>query len=114
MSPTLWKSRSTRRQLWLGLLILIGAFLFYWYEVRPITMYRKCTEIASVDARKLVASKATLATDEQQSAFYKNLQQKNMYLRKDYESFLGKCLLYYGLPVPASIEMGSGSVEDLK
>lgn len=103
-----------RRNAWLGLLILIGAFLFYWYEVRPMYTYRTCTELASVDARKLVATKATLAGGGEQAAFYKNLQEKNMYLRKDYESFLGKCLLYYGLPVPASIEMGSGAVEDMK
>jgi hypothetical protein len=114
MSPGMLKSPSARRQLWLGLLIIIGAFLFYWYEVRPIATFRKCTEIASVDARKLVATKATLAAGGEEAAFYQNLQQKNMYLRKDYESFLGKCLLYYGLPVPASIEMGSGAVEDVK
>jgi hypothetical protein len=108
------QSSSARKKVWLGLLILIGAFLFYWYEIRPIATYRNCTELASSDARKLVASKASLAKDKTQADFYKTLTQKNMYLRKDYESFLAKCLLYYGLPVPPTIDAGSGSVEEMK
>jgi cytochrome c oxidase assembly factor CtaG len=107
-------SQSSKKKVWIALLLLLGAFLFYWFQVRPITTYRNCTVLASSDARKLLASKASLATDKAQKEFYTALQQKNMYLRKDYESFLAKCLLYYGLPVPAQIDAGTGATEDVR
>jgi hypothetical protein len=81
-------------------ILMIGGFLFYWYELRPIQIYRMCTQQASVDARNLLKSKADLAGDTTEGAQYKSLMEKNMYLRSDYNSFLQKCLLYYGRPVP--------------
>jgi len=82
---------------WAVSITLIALFLFYWYEVRPITTYRGCVTQASVDSRKLLDSKLSLAKEQNQIEFYTNLKEKNMYLRSDYESFLNKCLLYYGL-----------------
>ncbi len=104
----------SKKTLKIAAVCLLGAFLFYWFQVRPIYTYRSCTVRASVDARKLLATKASLTSDKTQAAFYKDLVSKNMYLRKDYESFLSKCLLYYGLQVPSTITTGSGAVEDTK
>ncbi len=83
----------------LGFLALaFGALLFYWFQLRPMYVYRSCAEESSVDARTLLVNKARLAQDGELKAQYENLIKQNMYLRADYTSFLQKCLLHYGLP----------------
>lgn len=81
---------------WIILIVAVGIFLFYWYEIRPITVYRSCARQSSADARTLLGSKAEIAQGTPRGESYKQLQEKNMYLRSDYESFLKKCLLNYG------------------
>jgi hypothetical protein len=98
------------------LLIILG-FSFYWFQLRPIRLYRQCTAESSADARKLLANKATIAQGTAIGNEYQNLLQKNMYLRTDFESFLRKCLLFYGLnaavenidPLPMSSSSSSRS-----
>ncbi len=82
---------------WIIAVAAVGVFLFYWYEIRPVRLYRSCSAQASADARKLLSSKAEIAKGTDKGAAYEELIKKNMYLRSDYESFLNKCLLYYGL-----------------
>jgi hypothetical protein len=93
-----------RQYKWIIVIAAIGAFLFYWYEVRPITLYRSCAAQSSADARKLLASKAEIAKGTDKGTSYDQLIEKNMYLRSDYESFLSKCLLHYGLEKPTVVE----------
>jgi hypothetical protein len=104
------KSTAPRRthRIYVVAALLIGAALFYWYEIRPIRVYRRCSVEASMDARALLQSKAAIATGDN-AAEYQSLIDRNMYLRSDYQSFLSKCLLYYGLPVPTTVETASGS-----
>lgn len=98
--------------------MLIGAFLFYWFQIRPITVYRGCAQDASNDARSLLQQKFTIAQDPAKKAAYKNLMDQNLYLRSDYTSFLNKCLLYYGMPPadvtanPAEVNTGTGAGEE--
>lgn len=95
---------------WYIVLAVVAAFLFYWFQVRPISTYRSCVRQASIDARKLVASKLELAKDRKQIEYYQGLKDKNMYLRADYDSFLTKCMLYYGLnPVSVSTDESSAA-----
>lgn len=94
---------------WAIFLCAVALFLFYWFELRPIWIYRSCTRQASVDARKLLASKAQIAKGTEQGAAYEQLIQKNMYLRSDYESFLTKCFLYYGEQVPSALRTSEKS-----
>src|SRR2546430_2246080 len=90
---------------WAIALVIVAAFLFYWYEIRPIQIYRGCTRQASIDARSLLRSKAEIAKGTDKGSAYWELIKKNMYLRSDYESFLQKCLLYYGRPLPEKSAM---------
>ena len=78
---------------------LVVGFFFYWYEVRPIVLYRTCAVESSGDARALLASKAEIAKGTERGRSYEDLMAKNMYLRSDYESFLNKCLLFYGMRI---------------
>lgn len=84
---------------WPIILAVVAVFLFYWYEVRPVFIYRRCTAQASMDARTLLASKAELSKGTEQGEAYAGLIAKNLYLRSDYESFLTKCLAYHGLQI---------------
>lgn len=76
---------------------VIVLFLFYWFQLRPIYVYRGCVERASADARKLLGTKYQLTDDQNIKKQYESLIMKNMYLRADFDSFLRKCLLYYGM-----------------
>lgn len=89
-------------------MVLIGAFLFYWFQIRPITVYRSCARDASHDARNLLQQKYVIAQDTTKKAAYKHLIDQNLYLRTDYASFLNKCLLYYGMP-PSSDTAQNGA-----
>ena len=79
-------------------LIVLG-FGFYWYQIRPVRISRACSEQASLDAHKLLLSKAELTTDTQTKTSYSALAEKGMYLRTDYNSFLLKCMLHYGFQI---------------
>jgi hypothetical protein len=83
---------------WFYAAIAAFAVFFFWTEIRPVYLYRRCAVEASVDARTLLASKAAIATGDK-AAQYQSLIDRNMYLRSDYESFLQKCLLVHGLPM---------------
>lgn len=102
--------RSLGKYKWAIVLVVIGLFLFYWYEIRPIRISRSCANQASIDARKLIRSKADIAKGTDKGNAYQELITKNMYLRSDYESFLNKCLLHYGMLSPdAKIGEGAAS-----
>lgn len=73
------------------------AFLFYWYELRPIQINNSCVAQAGANARTLLATKAAIATDPAQKASFQGMVDQNLYLRSDYESFYGKCLRSYGI-----------------
>lgn len=105
-------ARALRDHKWIVIIAILGASLFYWYEIRPIRLYRSCAFQASADARTLLASKADIARGTDKGAGYQSLIEKNMYLRSDYESFLSKCLLYYGLQAPKKDESGNQGVEE--
>ncbi len=94
-----------KRYRWSLLLVCVAGGLFYWYELRPTSIYRQCAVQASVDARTLIQSKADMAGDSSQGDALRKLIEKNLYLRTDYESFVLKCLLHYGYQiVPVSDE----------
>lgn len=84
---------------WAVLFAAVAVMLFYWYELRPILVYRDCAEQSSIDARALLSSKAEIARGSPQGAAYDRLMEKNLYLRSDYESFLMKCLMYHGMQI---------------
>ncbi|MDO8648635.1 MAG: hypothetical protein Q7R81_02520 [Candidatus Peregrinibacteria bacterium] len=84
-----------KRFKWVTVLIL-AAFLFYWYEIRPVRIIRSCATDAATDARTLLKSKAEITNDKKKRADYDKLIEKGMYLRSDYESFYRKCLSFYG------------------
>lgn len=84
---------------WPLALVVVGSFLFYWYEIRPIRTYRFCAAQASFDAKKLLASKAQISKGTEQGKAYASMVSKSMYLRSDYVAFLDKCLMYYGMRI---------------
>lgn len=99
---------------WFILVVLLLAFSFYWFELRPISLSRACANQASLDARKLLQSKAEIAKGTPQGREYQSLIDRNLYLRSDYESFLTKCLLHYNiqkpvLPEPKPLKAGASS-----
>lgn len=94
-------ARSPRSYTWPILVVGIALFAFYWFEMRPMMVYRACAEQSSADARALLANKADLAAGTTQGATYRQLLDKNLYLRSDYESFLMKCLTYEGYQIVA-------------
>ncbi len=94
-------ARSLSKYKWAIALVAIALFLFYWFEIRPIRISRGCASQASVDARKLIKNKAEIARGTDKGNAYDQLISKNMYLRSDYESFLQKCLLHYGMMAPS-------------
>ena len=79
------------------LMILLVFSAFYWYEIRPVRIFRSCATQASVDAKNLLQSKALIATDPARKKSYEDLAAKNMYLRSDHESFYKKCLRHYAM-----------------
>lgn len=87
------------RHKWPIIIALVGAFLFYWYQMRPIIVFRSCATQASADARMLLKSKADVSQGTSQGDAYNKLIEKNLYLRTDYESFLMKCLTFHGLQI---------------
>ena len=105
MISTILTKLKTRKALVALVFIL---FFFYWFELRPMRLYRVCAQQASVDARTLLKSKAELAKGTKEAKTYAEMAEKNMYLRSDYESFLKKCLLHYGLPENA-LEVGKNT-----
>ena len=108
--PMLLRSNPLRGRLWLLIVLVVIGFFFYWFQVRPILSYRQCAREASADARTLLKSKAELAKGTKDAKTYVNMAEKNMYLRSDYESFLKKCLLHYGLPENA-LDVGKKTEE---
>lgn len=89
-------------------LCCVGVFLFYWFEIRPVQIYRSCLVQSSVDARKLLASKAEMTKGTDKGKAYQGLVDRGMYLRDDYESFMQKCLMFYGMR-PINDAQGSSS-----
>src|SRR3989338_8327567 len=69
------------------LILALGVFLFYWFEIRPININNYCSAEASANARLLLRSKAEVATDAATKQSYQQLVAKDMYLRSDHESF---------------------------
>jgi hypothetical protein len=114
-SAAVRKPLLSRPSTWAAVLVVLGVFLFYWFQIRPTQIYRRCTSQASVDARNLLVSKAQMAQKGTAlAAQYAELQQRGMYLRSDYTSFLQKCLLFYGRPltpdaIPGAVNAGAGS-----
>jgi hypothetical protein len=84
---------------WALILAFIALFCFYWYEMRPIMIFRGCAAQSSADARTLLRSKAEISKGTDQGNAYAKLIEKNLYLRSDYESFLTKCLTHHGLQI---------------
>ncbi len=101
-------SPRSKKYMLIVLVCLIGGFLFYWYSLRPIVLARECATSASADARKLLASKVEITRDSTQKRTYASLLERNMYLRKDYLSFLSKCLLQHGIVKKEMFEDNSG------
>ncbi|KAF0190430.1 MAG: hypothetical protein FD165_2711 [Gammaproteobacteria bacterium] len=105
-SPFLTRARSPLKRIWFAIkahkiittVAIAAVFLFYWNQIRPMLKYRACAAQASVDAHLLVARKAELAKGTKNEKAYQEMVDKRMYLRSDHQSFLSKCLLYYGLP----------------
>ncbi len=94
MKMTLFKNK------WFILVIVFLILWFYWFEVRPISLSRMCATQSSADARALLKSKADVSKGTPIGKEYQSLIDKNLYLRADYESFLGKCLLHYNISKP--------------
>lgn len=79
------------------LLVALGLFVFYWYEMRPVSINNECTAQAKYNARELLKSKAQVATDADRKQSYNDLIKKDMYLRSDYEAYYNKCLRSFGI-----------------
>ena len=101
--------KSLMKNKWFILVVLVVGFSLYWTHIRPVRLSRECLAQASVDARKLLQSKADVAKGTPQGAEYKKLIDKNLYLRSDYESFLIKCLTYNGLQITPIAKSSSSS-----
>jgi hypothetical protein len=77
--------------------IAVVAFVFYWYEIRPVSINNTCVTQAGSNARSLLQTKAQISTDPSQRASFQNMINQNLYMRSDYESFYTKCLGSYGI-----------------
>ncbi len=97
---------------WAMVIALTGVFLFYWFQIRPVRVYRSCVIQSSADARKLLMSKAELSKNTKDGAAYQQLLERNMYLHSDYKSFLQKCLLYYGLALPLDVQAPADAAKE--
>lgn len=89
----------SKRYRWVLIVTCLAGGLFYWYELRPTSIYRQCAMQASIDSRALIQSKADMAGDTSQGDALRKLIEKNLYLRTDYESFVMKCLLHFGYQI---------------
>lgn len=82
-----------------GILIL-GMGLFYWYEWRPSEIRKKCVEIAKKEAIESLYLKAELLTDKGnylESKEYREIADKDMFLKDDYSAKYDMCLKEKGL-----------------
>ena len=75
------------------LIILIGAGLFYWYQVRPARIYSYCHWEAEESAREILKKKVEI---EYNPTYLKAIEE-GMYLKDDYESQYKQCLREKGI-----------------
>lgn len=73
------------------IILAVLALIFYWYEVRPSQIRQSCDISATESAQSLLKTKAEL------SSAYKELVEKDLYLKDDYASIYSKCLSSKGL-----------------
>ena len=81
------------------LIFFIFCFLFYWYEIRPARIYSYCNKFAQEAAVEVLKDKAEFLfkKDPKKSKYYKQLAEKGMYLRSDYEYYFKMCLRRKGI-----------------
>jgi hypothetical protein len=80
------------------LLVVVIAFSFYWYEMRPVGIRNHCAKTASEGAVDVLKSRLELdSTSYENKRFYKELIKEEMHLKPDYDSYFKKCLSKYGI-----------------
>ena len=78
------------------IIVLVGLFLFYWFQLRPGRISRACMSTATVNAKDLLSKKAITTAEADKRKTYQQLSDQGMYLRSDWESFYKKCMRTYG------------------
>ena len=70
------------------LILLIGSFLFYWYEYRPSKITQECNQSAMKEAQEAY---------KKRYPWEKEKVEEGWYLTKDYENSYEQCLRERGL-----------------
>ena len=73
------------------IIILVGAGLFYFYQIRPAQIYSKCHKTAVEEAIKIMKSKSEITST------YKEMAEKEMYFKDDYDYTYKQCLRERGI-----------------
>lgn len=73
--------------------LLIGGFLFYWYEYRPSQIKKECHPIAEEKARSLIIAGSETKTEEISS----DEIEKDLYLTSYYKRAFNICLSEKGI-----------------
>jgi len=77
----------------LAVLAIFVAYAFYWFQVRPSLIKKKCHAISVEKARSLLKTKSELSGGYQ----YKEWVEKGLSLKDDRESAYQNCLREKGL-----------------
>lgn len=77
----------------IAIIILIGAVLFYWFQIRPSIIYSNCHRIATEEAIETLKTRSEMADGYK----YKEAVEKGMYLKDDYDYFYKRCLREKGI-----------------
>jgi len=73
-------------------LLVFGAVMVYWYQIRPPRIYLMCTEDAKDRARNILKTRAEL-----ESEHYMKFVEYGLYLQEDYTESYKKCLRDNGM-----------------
>ncbi len=82
------------RALRTAVLVFLGGFLFFGYNIRPAAIREFCHSYAEVNAANLFKQRASLRECDMEM---KKQAEQGWYLRADYESAYEQCLRSKGL-----------------
>ncbi len=76
--------------------LVVAAFAFTWYSLRPTFFVGLCNDDASASARNLLKAKAGAMGDPALRGEYLRLADADLYLQPDYEFFFRTCMREHG------------------
>ena len=78
------------------LLLILGSFLFYWFQIRPSNIRNECVKNAEIRAVKITKLRLELEPGELDE-YDKNIIQNKLFKEDDYKDFYQVCLNEKGL-----------------